>query len=107
MFAVSRGAQTVVPLPMSLASSAVYETYANTKAWIWNATEKSEKEISNRGSYVHWATFDDRVYLWEEIDGIAGKVFAYSPLSGSVAETSHKAFIFLQRAPTTTTLEAE
>lgn len=71
-----------------------YEPYANTKTWIWNATDKSEKEISNRGSYVYWATFDDRVYLWEQIDGIAGKVYAYSPLSGSVAETSHKSIYF-------------
>jgi hypothetical protein len=71
-----------------------YESYANTKAWIWSATDESEKEISNRGSYVHWAAFDGRVYLWEQIDGIAGKVYAYSPLSGSVTETSHKSIYF-------------
>jgi len=71
-----------------------YEPYANTKAWIWNATDESEKQISNFGSYVHWAAFDGRVYLWEQIDGIAGKVYAYSPLSGSVAETSHKSIYF-------------
>ena len=71
-----------------------YEDYGNSRTWIWDLTDQSKKEISRRGYYVNWAAFDSRIYLWEKIARVAGKVYAYEPVAESLAETPHKSIYF-------------
>jgi hypothetical protein len=70
------------------------EDYANTRTWIWDATDNRRLQVSDRGYYVEWAGFDGNVYLWDKVEGMAANVYRYDVMSRKVEPTSHKSIYF-------------
>ena len=71
-----------------------YVTQSTRSSWIWSAADGSRAEIGRLGYYLHWASFDSRIYMWEQTGGGARKVYAYDPRTGETRETPHKSIYF-------------
>jgi len=71
-----------------------YVTQSTRGNWIWSAADGSRTEIGRLGYYLHWASFDGRIYVWEQAAGVARKVYAYDPRTGETMETPHKSIYF-------------
>ncbi len=71
-----------------------YVTQSTRGNWIWSAADGSRTEIGRLGYYLHWASFDGRIYVWEQTDGVARKVYAYDPRTRETQETPHKSIYF-------------
>jgi hypothetical protein len=71
--------------------------YQNTKAWIWDSTDKSRLQISDRDLFkeISWAAFDDNIYLWErDKAGTYGTVLRYNVVARRLETTTHRGIYF-------------
>jgi hypothetical protein len=72
----------------------LYSEPVNTKTWVWDLADKRRTMITDGGSEVSWAKFDNNIYIWNHPDAGSNRVLMYDTSTGGLVDTKHVSIFF-------------